>query len=230
MSPSVAPGPAPAQIEVQLFDVADVEQAKRVLLSRGRLTLQLVEAQAATREALLAGHGGQVPEGLLVLTGRGDEPGESSHYLLAAQPVVSGRDLKRARASVDQYNQPSVTFTLSAPGAARFGEFTARHIGRQIAIVLDDRVESAPTIQSRIGADGQITGRFTVQESDELARILRAGALPAGVRVQSEVALPPASMARGILRAVAVAAVAFVVAVLVLLFYDRRTQSRQGER
>src|SRR5439155_6487926 len=87
-------------------------------------------------------------------------------------------DLKNARAGVGQNNEPDVQFTLNPGGAAKFSRETGRNVGRRLAIILDGSVASAPTINSQIHAEGVITGRFTAQEADELAKILRAGALP----------------------------------------------------
>jgi protein-export membrane protein SecD len=217
---SVGAGPAADEVEVDLFGVGDLEAAKRVVLTSGKLALRLVEDQALTREALLEQQGGRIPEDGVVLTGPG-EPGETVHYLLRAEPVITSRDLKNARASVDQFDQPAVFFTLNEIGAKRFGQFTARHIGRQLAIVLDGQVQSAPKIESKIGAYGQITGRFTTEEADALARVLRAGALPVSLRVLREVALPPAKISRSMLRAAAATALAFLAAGLVVLLFYR---------
>jgi preprotein translocase subunit SecD len=156
----------------------------------------------------------------VVLTGPGSEPGETVHYLLRAEAIVTGRDLKSARASVDQYNQPAINFTLNERGAQKFGQFTASNIGRRLAIVLDGEVESAPTIQSKIGRDGLITGRFAEAEADDLARVLRAGALPARLKVLKDEPLQPTRIGRTILRAAGAAALAFLAAGLVaFLFY-----------
>ncbi len=220
-STSVERLPASAQIEIELREIADVQQAKRVILASGKLALQLVEAQAPTREALLEGQGGQVPQDQVVLAGPREEPGQDAYYLLQATPIITGRDLRNARAAVDQLNMPSINFTLNRLGAAKLGEFTSQHIGRRIAIVLDGQVVSAPTIQGRIDADGQITGQFTAAEANELARILRAGALPVGLSVQSEVELPAATIRGAILRSAAAAALALVGAGLILFLYYR---------
>ena len=105
--------------------------------------------------------------------------------------MVSGELLDTAQASFDQNNRPAVSFTLNATGAKRFGRVTGANIGRPFAIVLDGKVVSAPTIQSQIFGNGQITGTFTVAETNELALILRAGALPAPLIVMEERSIGP---------------------------------------
>ena len=93
--------------------------------------------------------------------------------------VIRGADIRTAHAGVDGYGQPDVTFTLHADGARRFAEATAANIGKPLAITLDGKVISAPTIEGRIAGDGHIVGRFTATEAADLAAILRAGELPA---------------------------------------------------
>jgi preprotein translocase subunit SecD len=169
------------QILVQLPGVKDPEQAKRIIQKTARLDLKLVEDVSTDRQALLAKYGGKEPDNMVVAQGQGDEPGQPVYYLLRKESVITGRDLRNARSGVDENNQPDVNFTLTPAGATKFKIETGKNIGRQLAIVLDDRVESAPTIQGQIGAEGQITGRFTTAETDELSKVLRAGALPASL-------------------------------------------------
>ena len=76
-------------------------------------------------------------------------------------PAVTGRDLRNARPTLDENNRPAVSFSLNQEGARKFGSFTQANIGRQLGIVLDNRVQSAPVIQSRIDDEGRITGNFT---------------------------------------------------------------------
>jgi preprotein translocase subunit SecD len=105
---------------------------------------------------------------------------EGVYHILAEETVVGGDELTDAQPSFDQNGRPAVSFRFNPTGARAFGDYTAAHIGEPFAIVLDDEVISAPTIQSHIaGGSGIITGSFTVEESTNLAVLLRAGALPA---------------------------------------------------
>ena len=187
------------QILVQLPGVKDVEQAKRVIKTTAQLALKLVEDEAGTREALLEKTGGKVPDNMDVVQGPGAEAGQPVFYLVRKEAVITGRDLKNARAGVGQNNEPDVQFTLNPAGADKFKRETGRNVGRRLAIVLDGSVASAPTIQSQIGAEGQITGRFTAQEADELSKVLRAGALPASLRYLQELTVG-ASLGRDSIR------------------------------
>ena len=107
-----------------------------------------------------------------------DEPG--NYYIIEETPVVTGEELVDAQPAFDQNNRPAVNFRFNPTGARKFGDYTAANIGAPFAIVLDEEVISAPVIQSHIpGGSGIITGRFSVEESTQLAVLLRAGALPA---------------------------------------------------
>ena len=107
-------------------------------------------------------------------------------------PVVSGEDLNDAQPAFDQNGRPAVNFRFNASGARAFGDYTAENIGEPFAIVLDDEVISAPTIQSHIaGGSGIITGNFTLEESTQLAVLLRAGALPAKMNFLEERTIGP---------------------------------------
>ncbi|WP_444666400.1 protein translocase subunit SecD [Cereibacter changlensis] len=107
-----------------------------------------------------------------------DEPGV--YYIIEQTPVVTGEDLVDAQPAFDPNNRPAVNFRFDPAGARAFGDYTANNIGAPFAIVLDEEVISAPVIQSHIpGGSGIITGNFSVEESTELAILLRAGALPA---------------------------------------------------
>jgi preprotein translocase subunit SecD len=208
------------QILVQLPGVKDVTQAKRLLIGVAQLSLHVVEGVAPTRETLLRTFQGGVPPALQVLEGPGDASGESAFYLVHREPMMTGRDLKNARAGVGEHGEPNVQFTLNPQAAAHFKQETGRNIGRRLAIVLDERVTSAPVIEQPVGAEGQIRGRFTAEETDELAKVLRAGALPAKMRYLQERSVG-ASLGRDSIRAgvIASAAALLLVTVFMLVYY-----------
>jgi preprotein translocase subunit SecD len=213
-------GSAGDQILVQLPGVTDVDQAKRVVNRTAQLALKLVEDSAPTEESLLQSFQGKVPDNMEVVQGPGDEPGKPVFYLVRREAVITGRDLKHARAGVDQNNAPDVQFTLNPAGADKFKRETGRSIGRRLAIILDGRVESAPVIQAQIGSEGVITGRFTAQEADELSKVLRAGALPATLKYLQELTVG-ASLGKDSIRSGVTAAAAGLsfLAIFMLLYY-----------
>ena len=173
------------RILVQLPGVDDPEEIKRLLGRTAKLTFQLVDMTMTPEEAR---DRGRTPPGSVLLP---DDKEEGRFYVVEKRVMVSGELLDTAQASFDQNNRPAVSFTLNATGAKRFGRVTGANIGRPFAIVLDGKVVSAPTIQSQIFGNGQITGSFTVAETNELALILRAGALPAPLIVMEERSIGP---------------------------------------
>ncbi|RGP36085.1 protein translocase subunit SecD [Pseudotabrizicola alkalilacus] len=119
-----------------------------------------------------------------------DESG--TYYIVEESPVVTGEELVDAQPAFDQNNRPAVNFRFNPQGARKFGDYTAANIGAPFAIVLDSEVISAPVIQSHIpGGSGIITGSFSVEESTELAVLLRAGALPAELTFLEERTVGP---------------------------------------
>ena len=173
------------RILVQLPGVDDPEEVKRLLGRTAKLTFQLVDMSITPQEAL---DRGRTPPGSVLLP---DDKEDGRFYVVEKRVMVSGELLDTAQASFDQNNRPAVSFTLNATGAKRFGRVTGANIGRPFAIILDGKVVSAPTIQSQIFGNGQITGSFTVAETNELALILRAGALPAPLIVMEERSIGP---------------------------------------
>jgi preprotein translocase subunit SecD len=191
--PSIAQqGNSGDQILVQLPGVTDVDRAREIISSTGLLELKIVEqGPTPTREALL--QNGQVPPGMEIVPGATGTPGDGGtvYYLVRKAAAVTGKDLRNARPSLDENNQPAVSFTLSNDGGRRFGNVTGENVGRQLAIILDGRVQSAPRIESRITTDGRITGSFTQEEVQNLSLILRSGALPAKMTYLEERTIGP---------------------------------------
>ncbi len=124
-------------------------------------------------------------------TGITGQAGGTVYYLVRKVAAVTGRDLRNARPTLDENNRPAVSFSLNQDGAAKFGRVTGENVGRQLAIVLDGRVQSAPRIESRITDEGRITGTFTQEEAQDLALVLRSGALPASLTYLEERTVGP---------------------------------------
>jgi preprotein translocase subunit SecD len=208
------------QILVQMPGVTDVEQAKRIIKTTAQLSLKLVENSAATQETLLQGVGGKVPDNMELVSGPSDTPGQPTYFLLRKEAMITGRDLKNARVGVDENNRPQINFSLNALATDKFARETGRNIGRQLAILLDGTVYSAPVIQSKLGSDNRITGHFTTQEADELSKILKAGALPATLKYLQELTVG-ASLGRDSIRdgvRASIAAMAFIT-IFMLVYY-----------
>jgi preprotein translocase subunit SecD len=219
--PSIAQqGTAGDQILVQLPGVTDVDRAKEIIRSTGLLELKIVEQGPSSREALL--QNGQVPAGLELVPGVSSAGDAGTvYYLLRKASAVTGRELRSARPTVDENSRPAVGFTLNNEGAAKFSRVTSENIGRLLAIVLDGRVQSAATIESRIGAEGRITGSFTQEEVQNLALILRSGALPASLTYLQENTIGPTLGADSIRSGVIASVVGLLLVIAFMLVYYR---------
>ena len=170
------------RILIQVPGIGSASELKQLIGTTAQLTFQPVIAARVNSESL-AGSGQELLPAL-------DDPSE--FYLLDAGAVVTGEELVDAQPSFDQNGRPAVNFRFNPSGARKFGDYTAENIGNPFAIVLDNEVISAPTIQSHIpGGSGIITGSFSIEESTELAILLRAGALPAGLTFLEERTIGP---------------------------------------
>ena len=214
------------QILVALPGVTDINRAKEIIRSTALLELKIVEGgPASTEQELLASYGGTAPPDMEVVTGLneglpGDRPTQA-FYLVRQAPAVTGRDLRNARAQIDQNGAPAVGFSLNSEGAAKFGRVTAENIGRQLAIVLDNRVESAPVIESRISGEGQINGSFTTQEAADLSLVLRSGALPASLTYLEQREVGPSLGRDSIVAGISASLAGLVFVSLFMLVYYR---------
>ncbi|MCF7700436.1 protein translocase subunit SecD [Loktanella sp. M215] len=170
------------RILVEVPGVGSAQEVKDIIGTTAQLTFQPVVGRAASATEQ-AGVGQEVLPSV-------DQPGV--FYVLDTAPVVSGEELVDAQPAFDQNGRPAVNFRFNVTGARKFGDYTLDHIGEPFAIVLDNEVISAPTIQSHIpGGSGIITGNFTVEESTNLAVLLRAGALPAKLSFLEERTIGP---------------------------------------
>jgi preprotein translocase subunit SecD len=220
------------EILVQLPGEGDPTRAKAVIQAGGQLELRLVEdARTYSSESeALAAHGGILPPGTELVPGRSETRNASgvqdtgvTWYVLSRAPVVTGRDLRSAIETRNTNNpgQFQVNFTLSPEAARRFGPFTETNKGRQMAIVLEHRVYSAPVINGRIDDSGLIEGNFSQESAHDLALVLRAGALPASIKYLEERTVGPSLGADSIRHGVQASVLSLVVVMLFMLFYYR---------
>jgi preprotein translocase subunit SecD len=191
------------RIIMQLPGVDDQERVRRLIKNTAFLEFRIVRYPPSgggvpTKEEILAHFNGHLPEGLEILDGdaphqRGQvaQPVGKVYYAVDKVRTVTGRDLKTARAGQGQLGDPIVLFSLTPTGSEAFGKLTGENVGKGLAIVLDGRVMSAPVINSQIRDSGQIEGRFTREEVDDLSMVLRSGALPAGITYLEERTVGP---------------------------------------
>jgi preprotein translocase subunit SecD len=212
------------RILVQLPGVDDPKRVKDLIKNTAFLELKLVESGPSDRAALLAPHAGQVPPELDLVEAKA-EAGQRQdlYYLVHKSAVITGRDLKNARPSRSgQFGQMGVTFFLTAGGAGKFASATGANVGKQLAIILDNRVQSAPRINERISDEGVITGSFTAEQANDLALVLRAGALPAGLTYLEERTVGPSLGADSIKKGITASIAGGLLVFAAVVFYYRR--------
>ena len=141
------------------------------------------------------------------------------YYLIQKRVMISGEELIDANPGFDQDGNPAVMFALSTLGGKKFGRITGKNIGKPFAIVLDNKVISAPVIQGQIFSNGQITGNFSVQESRDLALVLRAGALPVPLTILEERSVGPGLGKDSIEAGKFASLIAIVVVMIFMLIY-----------
>ncbi|MEJ2626830.1 MAG: protein translocase subunit SecD [Pseudolabrys sp.] len=175
------------RILVQVPGLQDPTRLKKLLGETAKLNFQMVDTAVSAQQA----EAGNLPPGDEILHGAGKEATRT--YVVQKRVMVSGGDLTDAQPGFDQRtSEPIVSFRFNTSGARRFAEATQQNVGKPFAIVLDNKVISAPVIREPIlGGSGQISGNFTVQSANDLAILLRAGALPAPLTVVEERTVGP---------------------------------------
>ncbi len=197
------------RILVEAPGLGDPARLKAIVGQTAQLTFHLVQGTINGAET-------QAPQPGTIVVPSEETPGLS--YVLADVPLMTGEDLVDAQASFDrQTNAPVVNFRLSTAGAQKFGTVTQQNVGKLFAIVLDDKVISAPRIREPIlGGSGQISGNFTVQSANDLAILLRAGSLPAKLTIVEERTIGP-SLGANSIRAGVIAAIVATAAIVIFM-------------
>jgi preprotein translocase subunit SecD len=180
------------RILVQIPGYEDSARAKGLIGRTAQLEFKLVDEKGDLDKAL----SGQIPSGDVIVYGKAENRNGQmvrQPYLLKKRTELSGSEVSDARVSIDsRYNEYAVTLKFNNKGARKFDKLTAAHVGERFAIILEGVIQSAPVIRERIaGGTAQITGSFTSQDARDLAIVLRAGALPAPVKVVEERSIGP---------------------------------------
>ncbi|MBU2574546.1 MAG: protein translocase subunit SecD [Elusimicrobia bacterium] len=163
-----------------------------------------------------------MPKGARLFRASSDEDGaRTKYYVLESTVSITGAYLENARVQTDnQFGTPNIAFTFNKEGGKIFESFTGNNVGKYLAIVLDDVVHSAPVIKSRIGGgSGVIEGSFTIEEARNLAIVLRAGALPAPVRIIEKRVVGPDLGEDSIKKGLTASVVGFLAVVLFMMVY-----------
>src|SRR5262245_30637492 len=220
--PSIARQSQADQILVQMPGVSDVQHAKEIMGRTAVLEFKLVEAGPAAKEDLLKQYNNNLPGDLDILQGSASASDQTSASFFVVKKIapVTGQDLRVARPGLDENNQPAVHFELKSAGAQKFGKLSGENIGRYLAIVLDNRVISAPRLEGRITDQGRISGGFTTEMANDLALTLRSGALPASLTNLEERVVGP-TLGQDSIRAGVIASATglFLIMMFMLIYY-----------
>ncbi|MGA3281674.1 MAG: protein translocase subunit SecD [Smithella sp.] len=211
------------RILIQLPGIKDSERAKNQLGKTALLEFKIVDEEHSLDEAL---HG-NVPEGDIIAYGlRTDKStGErgSVPYLLKNKTLLTGASLETAKVQIaDRFGDPSVSLKFNSQGSVDFERITGENVRKKLAIVLDGAVYSAPVIEDRIaGGQAQITGTFTMDEASDLARVLRAGALPAPVNILEERTVGPSLGSDSIRQGIIATLIGTLFVIIFMILYYR---------
>jgi preprotein translocase subunit SecD len=221
------------EILVQLPGEGDPSRARAVIQAGGQLTLNRVadDQTYPSEVAALSAKGGVLAPGTVIVPGKSEAqsgfPAQTVYYILDRAPIVTGQDLRGASPAPNGNNpgQFEVRFQLSTSAATRFGPFTEAQSqlspkGR-MAIVLDHQVYSAPVVNGRIDDSGVIEGNFTEESAQDLALVLRAGALPASIKYLEERTVGPSLGADSIRAGVRASIGSLIVVMIFLVIYYR---------
>jgi preprotein translocase subunit SecD len=214
------------QILVQLPGVDDPARVKEIMQSTAMLEIkQSMGGPYGSEQQALQDHGGVLPPDTVLMAGksigsRNSETGEA-WYLISRASAVTGRDLRTAEPTTDENGQPAVRFILTGEGGSKFYSFTSAHVGDNLAVVLDNKVQEVAVIKEAIRDTGIINGRFTDQETHDLSMTLRSGALPAGIKYLEERTVGPSLGADSIRSGVRAAMVGMLAVLIFMLVYYR---------
>ena len=226
------------QIVIQLPGVKDPQRAKALIQDTALLEFKMVDEENAPKlalpiqveqvqeEAVRAQFASQVPDGSEILFEPiADEAGPSLYSrprLVLKTASLTGDVLQDARVSLGDFSEPLVSLTFDSKGAKAFDRITAANVGRRMAIVLDGTVYSAPNINERIqGGRAQITGAFTIDEANDLAIVLRAGALPAPMKTLQDLTVGPSLGRDSIEKGLKTTLIAGLVVLIFMVVYYR---------
>ncbi len=212
------------RIVIQLPGVDDPARVKDIIKTTAQLQFRLVEGNPGPDvKTALDGVAPTMKNDVDILPGtREDELGRAAgteFYAVRKTIPVTGTDLKNARVQKGRLGEPNVGFSLTPDGGRKFGDLTGANVGRRLAIVLDNKVVSAPRINSRIDDQGVIEGSFTTQQAADLALVLRSGSLPASLTTMEERTVGPSLGRDSIHQGVLASLIGFITLILAVLLY-----------
>ncbi|MFN0169379.1 MAG: protein translocase subunit SecD [Bryobacteraceae bacterium] len=210
------------EIMVQLPGVDDPARVKEIIGTAAVLGIHEVkDGPFGNEQDARAKHGGVLPVGTRLMKELSRGGGGESWYLVTRTALVTGRDLRNARAGQDEFRKWETSFTLSPDAGKRFGRHTESNVGNRLGVALDAQLISVATIQSRIEDSGRITNLGSETEASNLAQYLRSGSLPAGIVYSEERSVGPSLGADSIRQGLIAGIVGLTAVILMMLFYYR---------
>ncbi len=208
------------KILVQLPGVDDPERVKGLIKSTAMLEFRyVVEGPFNSRQEAMERYNNVLPPDLEVLGVNKRRMKEGGYYVLKSSSVVTGNDLKNAKSARDAYGGHAVGFSFKSQGAKKFERFTSENRGKRLSIVLDKKIESVATINDVISYDGILQGAYTREEVQDMVLVLKAGALPADIKILEERTIGPSLGADSIRKGVYAALTGLVLVMLFMLVY-----------
>jgi preprotein translocase subunit SecD len=212
------------RIVIQLPGVDDPARVKDIIKTTAQLQFRLVEGSAGSDPQTALN---SVPANLrndvdVLPSTRENELGQAvgTEYLAVRKTVpVTGRDLKTSRVQKGRLGEPVIGMSFTPDGARKFGDFTGANVGKKIAIVLDNKIQSAPVVKSRIEDQGVIEGTFTPQQASDLSLILRSGSLPASLTTLEERTVGPSLGRDSIHAGVLASIIGFIALIAAMIIY-----------
>jgi preprotein translocase subunit SecD len=212
------------RISIQLPGVDDPARVKDIIKTTAQLQFRIVEGStASSAQAVFEATPANLRDEIDILPGnQEDEMGRVTgtiYYPVRKNVPVSGRDLKNARVQKGRVGEPVIGFSFTPDGTPKFSQLTGANINRRLAIVLDNKVISAPNIKSQIDGEGVIEGSFTQQQAADLALVLRSGALPASLTTLEERTVGPSLGRDSIRQGVTATIIGFIALVVIIIAY-----------
>jgi preprotein translocase subunit SecD len=214
------------RIVIQLPGIDDSARVKDIIKTTATLQFRLVEGSAgSTAAAAMDSVPANMKNEVDVLPAtREDAYGRAAgteFYAVRKIVPVTGTDLKTARVQKGRLGEPVIGFSMTPDGARKFGDLTGNNVGKQLAIVLDNKIESAPRINNRIDDQGVIEGRFSQQQASDLSLILRSGSLPASLTTLEERTVGPSLGRDSIRQGITASLIGFIALIVAVLLYYR---------
>lgn len=210
------------EIMVQLPGVDDPARVKEIIGTAAVLGIHEVkDGPFGSEQDARAKHGGVFPVGTRAMKELPRGGGGESWYLVTRTPIVTGRDLRNARAGQDEYRKWETSFTLSPDAGKRFARHTESNVGNRLGVALDNQLISVATIQSRIEDSGRITNLGSETEASNLAQFLRSGSLPAGIVYSEERSVGPSLGADSIRQGIIAGLAGLAAVIILMLVYYR---------